>query len=252
MQQLVIRSGVVPLQVIDHGGGGADVVLLHGGGRTSRDWDQVAHRLATMGYRTVAVDLRGHGGTPVAPWIWELVVDDVATVVDTLGLHQPVVVGHSLGGMVAALWAASHSSCPLAVNLDGHGNPTRADQYAGLDQHDRARAHQVLQSCFAPMAATLTEHLREVLRSVDGLDLFEVYRRARCRLVIASGQQSLVELLPAQAQAPWRAYERWVQAQLDQAAAANPAVALVWLPTGHDPHLEAPEAVASLVHHWLT
>jgi pimeloyl-ACP methyl ester carboxylesterase len=81
---------------------------------------------------------------------------------------------------------------------------------------------------------------------------FEVYRRARCRLVIVSGQQSLAELLPAQAQAPWRAYERWVQAQLDQAAAANPALALVWLPTGHDLHLEAPEAVASLVHHWLT
>jgi len=89
--------------------------------------------------------------------------------------------------MVAALWAAGHSNCPLVVNLDGHGNPTRADQYAGLEQHDRARAHQVLQSCLAPMAATLTEHLRDVMRSVDDLDLFEVYRQARCRLVIVSG-----------------------------------------------------------------
>jgi hypothetical protein len=50
--------------------------------------------------------------------------------------------------------------------------PTRADQDAGLDQHDRVRAHQVLQSCLAPMAATLTEHLREVMRGVDALDLF--------------------------------------------------------------------------------
>lgn len=53
----------------------------------------------------------------------------MAAVVDTLGLDRPAVVGHSLGGMVAALWAAGHSSCRLAVNLDGHGNPTRADQY---------------------------------------------------------------------------------------------------------------------------
>jgi hypothetical protein len=86
---------------------------------------------------------------------------------------------------------------------------------------------------------------------VDGLDLFGVYRRVR-RLVIVSGQQSMAELLPAPAQRPWKAYERWVQLQLDQAAADHPAVALVGLPTGHDPHLEAPEAVASPVHHWLT
>lgn len=40
--------------------------------------------------------------------------------------------------------------------------------------------------------------------------------------------------------------------QLDRAAAANPAVVLVELPTGHDPQLEAPEVVASVVHHWLS
>jgi pimeloyl-ACP methyl ester carboxylesterase len=170
---------MVPLQVLDHGGGGAGVLLLHGGGRTSRDWDELAGRLGPLGYRVVAVDLRGHGGTPVGP------VD--------LG---PV------------------------------------------------------QSSLAPMAATLTAHLREVMRSVDELDLFEVYRQVRCPLVIVSGQRSMAELLPAQAQEPWMAYERWVQVQLDWAAADNPAVTLVRLPTGHDPHLEAPEAVASLIHRY--
>jgi hypothetical protein len=59
------------------------------------------------------------------------------------------------------------------------------------------RAHQVLQSCLAPMAATLTEHLREVMRGVDALDLFGVYRWAGCRLVVASARQSMAELLPA-------------------------------------------------------
>jgi pimeloyl-ACP methyl ester carboxylesterase len=62
------------------------------------------------------VDLRGHGDTPVASWTWELVVDDVTAAVEGLGLDRPAVVGHSLGGRVAALWAASHRSCPLAVN----------------------------------------------------------------------------------------------------------------------------------------
>jgi pimeloyl-ACP methyl ester carboxylesterase len=114
----------------------------------------------------------------------------------------------------------------------------------------RAAAHQAVQSSLAPMAATLTAHLREVMRSVDELDLFEVYRQVRCPVVIVTGQRCIAELLPAQAQEPWMAYERWVQVQLDRAAADNPAVTLVRLPTGHDPHLEAPEAVASLIHRY--
>jgi hypothetical protein len=49
VKELVVRSGMVPLQVLDHGGGGAGVLLLHGGGRTSRDWDELAGRLGPCG-----------------------------------------------------------------------------------------------------------------------------------------------------------------------------------------------------------
>lgn len=62
----------------------------------------------------------------------------------------------------------------------------------------------------------------------------------------------MASLLPAPEQEPWRAYERWVRLQLDRVAAANPAVVLVELPTAHTPQLEAPEVVASMVHHWLS
>jgi pimeloyl-ACP methyl ester carboxylesterase len=40
-------------------------------------------------------------------------------VVDALGLIRPAVAGHSLGGIIAALWAAAHPDCPLAANLSG-------------------------------------------------------------------------------------------------------------------------------------
>ncbi|WP_182908856.1 alpha/beta fold hydrolase [Microbispora sp. H13382] len=65
---------------------------------------------------------------------------DVAAVAEEYGLHRPMIVGHSLGGMFAALWAGEHAECPLAVNLDGHGNPTRPDQFFGLDEVSAADA----------------------------------------------------------------------------------------------------------------
>lgn len=250
-RELVVRSGGVPLRVLDHGGDGGDVLLLHGGGRTGRDWDDVAGRLGALGYRVVAPDLRGHGGTPAAPWSWDAALGDVEAVVAEVALREPAVVGHSLGGMVAALWAARRAGCPLAVNLDGHGNPVRPDQYAGLSGAGAEDAHRAMLAAFAPMADGLTEHFRGVMRCIDELDRFAVYRRACCPLVVVSAQRSMAEVLPQEVRAPWAAYERWVQQQLDAAAAANPNVALVAMPTGHNVHLEAPEAVATLIHERL-
>src|SRR6266545_3718098 len=98
-----LRLGPLPLAVSDHGGDGRPVVLLPGGGRTRRDWDAFAGLLRDAGYHPVAVDLRGQGRSGVAPWSWPGALSDVATVVDTLGLDRPAVVGHSLGGEVDAL-----------------------------------------------------------------------------------------------------------------------------------------------------
>jgi hypothetical protein len=88
----------------------------------------------------------------------------------------------------------------------------------------------------------------QVMGGVDGLDLFAVYRQVRCRLVVVSAQQSMARAAAGAGTGAWSAYERWVLRPLERVAAANPAVALVGLPTGHDPHVEAPEVVASPVH----
>ena len=102
--------------MLDGGGGGQPVALLHGGGRDLHDRDDVGALLATLGHRVAVVDLRGHGRTPRAPWTRELALRDVAAVAAALDLERPAVVGHSMGGMVAALWAAGHPECPLAAD----------------------------------------------------------------------------------------------------------------------------------------
>lgn len=75
--------------------------------------------LEAAGFQTLAIDLPELG-----TWSWQGALDAVAAAIDDHGLDRPMVVGHSLGGLVAALWATLHPECPLAVNVDGHTNPT--------------------------------------------------------------------------------------------------------------------------------
>ncbi|MEX2969070.1 alpha/beta fold hydrolase [Streptomyces sp. C184] len=137
----------VELAVRDHGGDGPPLLLLHGAGRTLLDWERVAPLLAVR-HRVWAMDLRGHGrsGDGAAPWSCEVAVEDVRAVLAACGAPEAVVVGHSLGGMVAARCLERDErdgGAPAAVNLDGHwfGRP---EQYPGLDpEYVRERLAEV-------------------------------------------------------------------------------------------------------------
>ena len=94
---------------VDDGGGGAGmpVVLIHSLAGNSGHWTpQLAHLRRTT--RAVALDLRGHGRSDApkdgrfAPGDY---AQDVRLMMDTLGIRRAVVVGHSMGGGVAAALA---------------------------------------------------------------------------------------------------------------------------------------------------
>jgi pimeloyl-ACP methyl ester carboxylesterase len=88
---------------------GAPVIFLHGGGQTRHAWDQSARKLAQSGWRTLSVDLRGHGDSD---WPGEYRVQHFADDVLELALAQssrPVLVGASLGGL-ASLFANAGSA----------------------------------------------------------------------------------------------------------------------------------------------
>jgi pimeloyl-ACP methyl ester carboxylesterase len=98
------------------------VVLLHGGpGSFDHSYLKPDFARLTKEAQVVYLDLRGHGrsewGDPAA-WSFEVCADDVRAFCDTLGIVKPVVYGHSLGGMVAMLYAARHPGHPGALILD--------------------------------------------------------------------------------------------------------------------------------------
>jgi pimeloyl-ACP methyl ester carboxylesterase len=96
------------------------VVFVHGFGCGLTDWDsQVAH--LSPRYKTIAVDLRGHGGSPgpAAECSIERYGADVAELMRALSLPPAVLVGHSLGCRVvveAALQAPAHNAGVVLVD----------------------------------------------------------------------------------------------------------------------------------------
>ena len=89
----------VRLEVIDWGGSGRPVVLLAGLGSTAHDLQPFA-RLLTPTYRVYGTTRRGFGqsSVPSSGYSADRLGDDVLAVIDSLGLKQPVLAGHSLAG----------------------------------------------------------------------------------------------------------------------------------------------------------
>lgn len=84
---------------------GPPVLLAHGGGQTKRAWRQTTERLNYAGFRTIAIDLRGHGESD---WSNDGAYDltdfakDVLEIVDQLG-SRVAFVGASLGGLAGLI-----------------------------------------------------------------------------------------------------------------------------------------------------
>jgi pimeloyl-ACP methyl ester carboxylesterase len=78
------------------------VVFIHGIGGSARIWEPQVASFAGAGFRPVALDLPGYGARePVDRMDFAMLAGDVETQIARLGLDRPVLVGHSMGGMVA-------------------------------------------------------------------------------------------------------------------------------------------------------
>ena len=90
-------------------GAGRPLILLHGGLGSGEMFGPILPQL-TERHKVVAVDLQGHGRTADIdrPVDVRLMADDIAALIDYLGLDRPDIVGYSLGGGVALHTAAKY------------------------------------------------------------------------------------------------------------------------------------------------
>jgi pimeloyl-ACP methyl ester carboxylesterase len=90
-------------------GSGRPLILLHGGLGSGEMFGPILPTLSEK-HQVIAPDLQGHGRTADIdrPIDIRLLADDVAALIDHLGLEKPDVVGYSLGGGVAFFTAVKH------------------------------------------------------------------------------------------------------------------------------------------------
>ena len=85
------------------------LVFLHGIGGRASGWAPIQQACAAAGYTSLAWDMPGYGDSPsIAPYDFDGMADALAALMDAQGLHTAVLVGHSLGGMVALQMWAKH------------------------------------------------------------------------------------------------------------------------------------------------
>ena len=231
-----VHSGGVRLAVRDSGGNGTTAVLLHGLGAPQRSWDRVAPLLAPH-LRVVTYDQRGHGASAAADdYPLDAFLADLQAVLDTLALQQPLLVGHSFGGLLAVDHAAAHPGCAGVVAVDGGLKVERppvgwADVQAQLDRPVTrllSRAVTAIGMGAADEAARREDHLEEA------------YARLPCPLlVVLAGKADPVP------------HGEAMLAAVDTAAARlqqrHPQIKLARLPCGHNIPIARPRELADLI-----
>lgn len=171
-----IRGQGVELAVRDWGGSGLPILLLPGAGQTLVDFSPMAALLSAR-HRVIAMDWRGHGHSQDGAWTTDLVLADIRCVIAHFGFPRFVLVGHSLGGLLATIHAARYADCAAAVNLDGQSNAERDDSlhlYEGLDPgyvKDKLAEIKRLSSVPAPAAAPMERSQVEAMIAAATLQL---------------------------------------------------------------------------------
>lgn len=114
--ELRIERGGIVITGIERRGDGTPIVLLHGAGGNARCFEPLMSALGTR--HVIALDMPGHGGSTDAPnWEMEPLAELVYSLSSRLVKGPAIWGGHSWGGKLAAMIAATHPDTTDALLL---------------------------------------------------------------------------------------------------------------------------------------
>lgn len=128
-----VQLGEVRLRIAEAGPGQRPFMLVHGFTGAKEDFTDWLDALAEAGWHAVAPDLRGHGASSApaqeSAYTFESMADDCLRLADALGWDSFVLLGHSMGGMIAQFMAldAPARIAGLVLMDTSHGPLTTLD-----------------------------------------------------------------------------------------------------------------------------
>jgi pimeloyl-ACP methyl ester carboxylesterase len=205
-------------------GEGVPLVVVHGFAADGLLYAQSLSRLVGLGFKVVAIDTAGHGGTAVLPHDGlELAAYSrlLGRAVDELGIDRAVFAGHSMGGRLVAELAAEHPERVIAVLLidaivgEGWDNIVQAcrwwppllgffgtaavvDGLSTISLDDAAQTAKLLRLWTRSIASDLTRPWQllgpflSVFRSVPSRDILDRLGESGVRTVVIHGDRDFV------------------------------------------------------------
>lgn len=105
-------SNGIELSYTDSGGDGRPVVLIHGWPLSGASWSEQVPALTAAGYRVITYDRRGFGASdkPESGYDYDTFSEDLAGLLDHLGVSDATLVGFSMGGGEVARYLGTRGS----------------------------------------------------------------------------------------------------------------------------------------------
>ena len=248
--------------------GALSVVCVHGYTSSAEAFNALTRRIQDRAH-LIAIDVRGHGESAWSPdgaYQYADQVGDLAALVDRLGIERFVLIGTSMGGVIAMVYASQHADRLRGLVLNDIGPDieagstritglvgSRPESFASLEEAMQYRRETSPITAARPLEGQ-EETARGVLREgPDGrwawkMDPAYIEQRVKRGAPARPALWPTLETLPCPTQVVWGTDSDVLsEAQAKRMAAALPKGELVSVPgVGHAPTLVEPPVLAAL------
>jgi hypothetical protein len=253
LQNITLQGEPVAVKVYQSDAYKADAILVHGFTGSKEDFDFIAPLLSDRGYRVTTFDNRGQYQSPHSlredAYTTASIARDIIELATTLKMDKPHLFGHSLGGVIAQVTAATAPDSFASLTLMCSGPEPRSDKGDLEFMINNFPGHTMEGVWDKFMSQGYANHPRLDLMKSRWLasDMRSVLTHAKILATFASRTKEIAATGIAAHVIYGDGDDRWPLEMQDQMAEELSAPVTVIKDAGHCPNEDQPEATAKAI-----